>query len=809
MCSTFLVACVPASLVLAQGERIGCHFRSPGAPAHRSLTDAERAQIEETIARSDTFDITHYDIAIDITDVPGQTITAATTVSFIPLMADQTHIRFDLVQLQVDSVTDAGGQLSFTHADGFLRIALAAVPVVGVEQELTVHYHGTPLRDPEWGGFYFANGIVYNLGIGLTTIPPNFGKVWYPCFDSFVERAAYTYHVKSTGAYRAHCQGDFLGEQQLGGDTVVRSFHLPQEIPTHVSAIAASNYVDHDAVHTGQYGQVPYRLTAKPNQLDAMVTKFAHLGNAIDACEHWYGPYPYGRVGYVLTTAGALEIPGNVAYPDFMNGQPDLSNRELFTHELGHHWWGDVVTPHTHNDMWLKEGPAEYSGHLLEEWIGGKAGLRTALITNQSRVLRDAHKQDGGFQALSPMPDPHIYGIHTYYKGAAVLHNLRGYLGDTLFRQAMHGVQQQHGESTLDAPGFRDALEAVTGADLHPFFQDQVFSPGFSAFVVNDMDASEQGGQWAVELLIAQRLRGTDQFHTQVPLDITLIGADWQRHEYTATVGGAFTTVPLTCPFEPVWAVLNGHTRLNQGRIDHEFIAREGQSFPMQQGSTGMMLFQDQLQDSAIVRIDHLWAAPGAAVLGDGVDEVSDQHSWMIGGIWPEGTVLRGRFDYDGNQDGDLDRELYGVTEQGAVLLYRATPDEPWTIYPDQVVSANILTNGIGYITADPLLRGEYTFGKGVLGIGMEEPVGGPAVSVYPVPARGALMVRAGGEPRGQAIVTVRAADGREVLRASIPWGGAREGRLDVSGLAPGMYTLQARDGQGGSLGTARFQVER
>ena len=52
---------------------------------------------------------------------------------------------------------------------------------------------------------------IYTLGIGLTTIPPNFGKVWYPCFDNFVERATYTYHVTSA-AGKAYCYY-LIGEQ--------------------------------------------------------------------------------------------------------------------------------------------------------------------------------------------------------------------------------------------------------------------------------------------------------------------------------------------------------------------------------------------------------------------------------------------------------------------------------------------------------------------------------------------------------------------------------------------------------------------
>src|SRR5690606_12857553 len=132
-------------------------------------------------------------------------------------------------------------------------------------------------------------------------------------------------------------------------------------------AIAVANYQDSNFVHTGAFGDIPVRLTAKPAQLPAMVGKFADIGAAIDACEHWYGPYAWQRVGYVLTTDGALEIPTNIAYPDFMTGQSLFQNGGLLPHELGRHWWGDMVTPHTQQDMWLKEGPAEYAGRLVEE----------------------------------------------------------------------------------------------------------------------------------------------------------------------------------------------------------------------------------------------------------------------------------------------------------------------------------------------------------------------------------------------------------------------------------------------------------
>ena len=72
---------------------------------------------------------------------------------------------------------------------------------------------------------------------------------------------------------------------------------------------------------------------------------------------------------------------------------------------------------HTHNEMWLKEGPAEYSGHLAEEWLYGRDAFVDVVKDNHPDILRTAHIVDDGFQVLSPIPDEHCYGTHTYCQG--------------------------------------------------------------------------------------------------------------------------------------------------------------------------------------------------------------------------------------------------------------------------------------------------------------------------------------------------------------------------------------------------------
>lgn len=804
-----LVLACAACTAMAQPYPQGCHYYRNHPVAPPVPTPADRALIDQVIARSDTFDILHYDINIDVTNYDAAFIQAATTVRYTALMEAQQFIRFELWDLEVDSVTAGGIVLEHSYDGEVLRVDFVAPPVPGEVDSLTVHYHGQPRRDPQWGGFYFESGYIYNLGIGLSTIPPNFGKVWYPCFDSFVERATYTYHVKSANGMKAHGQGAYLGEVQLGGDTVVRSFHMAQPIPTYLSAIAVSNYVDSNYVHSGAFAEIPVRLTATPGKLAGMAQKMVDVGAAIDACEHWYGPYGWGRVGYVLTTDGALEIPTNIAFPDFMPTQTQAQNRRLLTHELGHSWWGDMVTPRTQQDMWLKEGPAEYSAHLVEEWIGGEEAFVNTVKDNQLYVLQRAHMQDGGFQPLSPMPDPYIYGLTTYYKGASVMHNLRGYMGDTLFSQAMHDIQAAHAYQTLDAIGFRDALEASSGLDLGPFFTDQVFAPGFSVFVVQHFAATQASGHWQVQLGLKQKLRGATVFHEQVPLDLTLVGAQGQRQEYRITVGGEYDSAELACGFEPVMAVLNGHNRLNQARMDLERPLLPGVAVPVVQPRVNFRLQTVQVPDTGLLRIEHIWAAPESDQLGTGIAEISGTNYWIVDGYWPDSSVLKARVAYAALDPASLDHELLGVNEAGVMLLYRPNATTAWEVYPDQTVNAGVLVNGSGNIDINVLRKGQYAFGKGIFTQVAEHAGQGGQLQLWPVPTGDVLNI--GGLPANVGTLCLRLFGSKgELLREEYRRGPAGVPlQMALHGLPTGNYMLQVRTLEGSLLGRSAFVVAR
>lgn len=781
----------------------GCHMtHNAGMQKRKPMTTQEKVLLNEIIARSDTFDVLHYKIEIDVTDYVGQQIKAATTVSVAPLMANQDAVRFDLFQLQVDSVKDETGHLTYNHDGNILRVLFSSIPDIGDSTDITVYYHGHPYQDPVWGGFYFESSYMYNLGIGLTTIPPNFGRVWYPCFDSFVERATYEYHVKSAGTYRAHCQGNFLGEVQLAGDTVIRSFDFNQPIPTHLSAIAVANYADYDYVHTGAYGDIDVRLTAKPNQLSSMQGALQHLPEAIDACEYWYGPHAWNRIGYVLTTDGALEIPNNIAYPDYMVSESVSVNDQLLAHELGHQWWGNIITPHNHNDMWLKEGPAEYSGHLLTEWMEGTDEFIRKVKLNHLDVLENAHLEDGGFQPMSPMPDEYIYGTHTYYKGASVMHNLRGYMGDSLFRQAMTAIQNNYAYEDFTPEQFRDALEEESGVALENFFDDHIFSPGFSVFVVDSFEVNGVDGDFLVDLHLQQKLRACPQYYTDVPLDLTLIGENWERAEFQIVASGQFTELSVNNSFVPVMCILNGHNRLNQARMDHEFVISADETLFPVLPFVDFRVNKEIVVDSSLVRVEHIWAAPDQQPLGEGIFEISDVHYWIVDGLWNEGDFFSGKVYYTGQDPEDIDYALYNAGEQNAVLLYRPDAHSAWELCPDFTLGGGVLTNGNGSFEIDTLRQGQYAFANGdITALVDAVPSASKDFQVYPNPADEHITIRGYYAGHETAVFDIISSYGRLVHRSSAVVEGNYSRELHVNELESGHYIVNVWNARGEIIG--------
>lgn len=717
----------------------GCHLHSQDPDYRAQEPDpVTLALLKSSTARSDSIDILHYEIRLDVTDFGG-TLKGVTTIRLTPKLDGIDTVTFDLAKLKVDSVLLGGQPLDFQHDDPFLRIATPGPIGTGDTLEITVHYSGSPIKDPVWGGFYFEGGYAYNLGIGLSSNPPNFGRAWYPCFDNFVERATYDIHVLSSAGRKGYAVGDLVSETMAGQDSIWRHYRMEQLLPTYLTNVAVSNYAVHRDTHQGAFGAVPIELLSKPSLLGDMKSAFSRMGDAIDAIENWYGPYPWSRVGYVLTTVGAMEHPTNVAFPEnaLNNGQGDV---RLLTHELGHHWWGNITTLREPTDMWIKEGNAEYCAHLIDEWSEGREAFINTVKSNHLTVLNIAHQQDGDFLPLSGLPFANIYGRHTYLKGASMLHNMRGYLGDSLFRFGQQAILKDYAYSAISAETYRDHLGMVTGKDMGPYFDNWIFQPGYASFKVQDVKVEQQPNGYKVTVTLKQGLRAAPAYHQEVPLEISLYRADWGVDRQTVIASGEYSVHEIFTPFEPVHIALNERNLINQARMDYQKVLKtvSNNIYPFVRFRVNVQT----VQDSALVRVDHHWTAPDP--LQDQPQlQISSTNFWVVSGIFPSGFKAQGRLTYESNAaSAFLDADLTAAGEDSLLLLYRPSPQDPWKPHPSHSVLKFSPTDGKGEVVINDLKPGEYAMARGLyVETSSTSDLSAATPRVFPNPVQGQLFL--------------------------------------------------------------------
>lgn len=621
-----------------------CYLDPSCQQAKQMLQQAQNQWGNEDItrnsnARSEAIDILHYSIMLDMRAMDKKYIQGHCTIKAKAKKTNVQQIQLDLLQLQVDSVQYNGRTVNFNYNDTIITINFNTAWNPSSTQKIKVFYQGKPQKDGSWGGFYYTKDYAYNMGVGFASNPHNYGRVWHPCFDNFIEKATYDFEIITKPNQVAHCNGFLLSSNQRADKNTSR-WGMDKPIPTYLACVAVSDYVTLKDTYQGAYEAVPIELVAQVTDTTNLQQSFKHLKQAIKAYEYWYGPHRFNKVGYSLVpfNAGAMEHATNIAYPIYAaNGT--LRWESLMAHELGHSWWGNNVTCLTGQDMWINEGMASYSVHLFYEEVYGKKRYQKEVKNNHINVLLNAHKAEGGYRPISGVPFEYTYGTHVYKKGAVVAHNLRGYLGDSLFRIGLQHIQEQFKFQNISSIQMLDELSRVTQVNLTPFFDNWVFSGGYPDFCMQAYTIQPN----MILLKAKQYLVGRTQPHTQVPLEVTLWSKDWKKHTATV-VANPNINAAIPTPFEPVAVILNQSHQLNQGSIDFEMIINQDNkaavSFPAVLGLEYLEI--EQLQDSALLHIKY-----HQGKLDSNDFERATPHPascWSVNGIFPDSFVAKINF---------------------------------------------------------------------------------------------------------------------------------------------------------------------
>lgn len=756
-----------------------------------------RPILAQNNTRSDTLDLLHTQLSLDFTNWSDQVMYGEATIEVRTLIDDVDKIVFDLNNFSVDSVCLNGLPAGFNHVAPLLVIAPSEPLDANETIAVQIYYHGTPQEDASGlGGFYWQENYAFNLGVGVDANPNSFGRSWHPCFDNFVERSSYQIEVLTSANRQAYCGGLPESLVELPGDSLITSWIMEEPIPSYLASIAIGDYVRVEQTYNGLLGETPLWLIARAQDTTAVKNSFTHLFDAMDGYEQFYGPYRWPKVGYVMVpfSSGAMEHATNIAYP-ILAANGSLTFAWIMAHELAHSWWGNLVTCHRQDEMWLNEGFATFSEALFFEHLEGYESYLDYMRSKHKDVLTTAHVRDGGRFAINNIPHQLTYGAHVYDKGASVIHSLRGIMGNTFF-QALQDFLEENAFSAIHTNQLRDFLSDYTTADLVAFFQSWVNEPGYPDFRLGSTAITSDNGAFHVQLVIEQHLHHAPEYYTNVPISLTFFEGTHADNTETIEVitSGPETLIEVTLPFEPQQVIINRDERIQQAVLAEELTFSSNGIKNLAYAEFRMNVSNFSGQNEAWARAENHWSP---ADIGAEQPEfrISSDRFWRIRTSGNTNFNASCRVRFFGNPDASsfFDTEFFnemdelGLPEDSIIIVYRPTPDAPWQLHPAFSVSIQNVPNDYqGFIDFDWIGPGDYAWGYHTGLVGTREISKPASVVVYPNPASDRLMVLS-----YTGSVRIYAANGRLVIDQPYQ----REG-ISIVGLPPGWYLLQTDDGR-------------
>ncbi len=754
--------------------------------------------------RSDSVNILHNHVNLKITSLTLSPISGYSQIKLVPKVNNIHQVTFDLLMMTIDSVVMNNNLLNYSYNDTLLHINLGNNYNISDTLLLTIAYHGIPVTDASgFGGFSFSSGYAYNLGVGFSANPHVYGRVWHPCFDNFVERATYSFEITTLSNHKAVCNGLLTNSTINPDSTKTWQWQLSQEIPSYLACVAVSNYATVHQTFNGSNGIIPVELTANPSDTTNMKNSFVHLENAFHIFENKFGPYLWDKVGYVLVpfNGGAMEHATNIAYPRLaVTSGSTLYEADLMAHELAHHWFGDLVTCKTAEDMWLNEGWASFASYIFIENLSGYEAYKNAIRSNHAQILQFTHLKEGGYRPVSGIPHEYTYGDHVYMKGADMAHTIRAYLGDSLFFNGLKQYFSNHAFSPVTSYTLRDELANYSRNNLNDSIENWVFNPGFAHFSIDSFSVSPLGNTFDVNVYVRQRLTGAPQLFNNVPLEITFMNNAFEKFVSTVIMSGQTASFNITVPFNPSFIALNMEAKISDASVSQYKVIK----------NTGVSNYPDlkisfnisQLSDSVLLRVTHNFVQPDPAPQWTGY-KASPNRYFLIDGIFPSGFKGTATVIYDGRstsptQNQFLDNMLFtqGFNEDSLVLLYRSSTAQNWSEYPYYTKAMGNANDKFGTVKLDSILKGEYTFGMRIAHTGISKYKTYDGVKISPNPTKGKVKIDFSSFSASNNIIELNLYnfEGRWIKNLKIE-SRSTPYELSTEGLSEGIYLINMNDG--------------
>src|SRR6266702_4680177 len=316
-----------------------------------------------------------------------------------------------------------------------------------------------------------------------TLLVPSDASSVFPCFDQPDLKGRFSLELTVPRGWTAVANASVAATEDAPNDMRRHRFAQTLPISTYLFAFAAGPFAE----LTEAAG--PTRLWVRRSRLARAREEAPEVLRLNREALQWFARYfgfrfPFPKYDLVLVPElayGGMEHAvatflreDAVLFPSAPNETDILARAQLVFHETSHQWFGDLVTMRWFDDLWLKEGFANFmAAKAAEVLLPGQA------VWNAFHALKTAAYRTDVTEGTTPIyrPLPNLssaksaYGNIVYGKAPAVLRQAEFYVGDAAFRRAVRRFVKKHAYAAADWSDLVAALEGASGRDLKRWAQ--------------------------------------------------------------------------------------------------------------------------------------------------------------------------------------------------------------------------------------------------------------------------------------------------------------------------------------------------
>ena len=371
---------------------------------------------------------------------------------------------------------------------------------------IEVFYHGTPTTCG-FGSFVFDS----HAGIEhvWTLSEPYGARCWWPCKDDPSDKAdSVDIVVRVPESQIVASNGNLIYEVSLGDGRKEYRWEERYPICTYLVSLAIYPYtVWHDQYISTNGDTLPLDYFVFPDRYEYSYSNYLLTKDMISLFASQFGEYPfmdekYGHADFGW--GGAMEHQTLTS----MGGY----SQTLIAHELGHQWWGDLITCASFHHIWLNEGFARYCQALWEEYFNGDDAYFAYMNSH-------AYYGPGTIYVEEPTTTSAIFnGNLSYNKASWVVHMLRHVVGDNTFFEILHAYASNDSLAYASATtaDFQEVCEDISEMDLGDFFQQWIYGEKYPYYQLSWWSTGTD--EYTIQI---DQIQTTGYFHMPIDLHIT------------------------------------------------------------------------------------------------------------------------------------------------------------------------------------------------------------------------------------------------------------------------------------------------